>query len=270
MTIKDPERHARIRDEFTRRRGYWNDEWEVICGLVPDYMEAYTDVSAYAPEHGSLSPKLREFIYIATAGAVTHLFGTGERQHMRNAYAQGATDEELMALLALVSTTGIHTYLLTMSCLEDVAPGSTKTIAAARAAQNGAATPSVESVIARHRAIYGSVPAEVETAIKADPGFYDSFLGLAEVGFRADGPIPPKDAHLIMMAVHACATGLWAPGVKAHATAALAAGASPVEIADVCEQIIGMSVHVLSIGVPILVGLMAEREAAAGTTKERA
>jgi alkylhydroperoxidase/carboxymuconolactone decarboxylase family protein YurZ len=262
MTVRDQARHDQIRAEFTRRRGYWNDEWEVICGLAPDYMAAYTDVSSYAGEHGALSPKLREFIYIATAGAVHHLFERGVRQHMKNAFAQGATAEELMALLALVSTTGIHTFLLTMSCLEGVSPGATKVIAAARAAQNGAATSSAESVIARHMAIYGSVPADVETAIKADPTFYDSFLGLAEVGFKPGGPIPPKDAHLIMLAVHACATGLWSPGVKAHTTAALAAGATPVEIADVCEQIIGMSVHVLSVGVPVLVSLLAEREGA--------
>ena len=260
MNNCDQARHERLREDFIARRGYWNDEWEVLLGLDPDYMEAYTDLSSYASEHGSLSPKLREFIYIATCATVTHLFASGMRQHMKNAFALGATAEELMALFALVSGVGIHTFYLTMSSLEEVSPGATSVIRETRAKQAKGPIPAAADVVEKHRRIYGGLSPEVKVAIQADPAFYDRFLNLAEVSLGRPNLIPTKDAHLIMMAVHACATGLLAPGVRMHAQAALANGATPVEIADVCEQITGMSVHTLSVGVPVLVSEMAARE----------
>ena len=261
MTPVDTERHERLRAAFVARRGYWNDEWEVILGLDPDYFEAYTDLSSYATEHGSLDPKLRELIYIATCATVTHLFSPGLRQHMRNAFELGATAEELMALFALVSSIGIHTYYVGISALEEVAPGASRQVRSAREKQSQGSIPRADEVIEKHRALYGGVTSDIKVAIEADPAFYDRFLDLAAVSLQRPNLLPPKDAHLILMAVHACATGLWAPGVRQHARAALAWGASPVEIVDVCEQITGMSVHTLSVGVPVLVEELAARRA---------
>jgi hypothetical protein len=51
-----------IRAEFVRRRGYWADDWQLILELAPEIMAAYTDVSAYAWEIGSLDAKTREFM----------------------------------------------------------------------------------------------------------------------------------------------------------------------------------------------------------------
>jgi alkylhydroperoxidase/carboxymuconolactone decarboxylase family protein YurZ len=40
--------------------------------------------------------------------AATHLFEPGIRQHVRNALALGATREEIMEVIELVSVIGIH------------------------------------------------------------------------------------------------------------------------------------------------------------------
>ena len=63
----------RIRQGFIDRRGYWADDWQLILEMAPGVMEAYTDVSAYPLEHGTLDRKTREFMYIATTGIVTHI-----------------------------------------------------------------------------------------------------------------------------------------------------------------------------------------------------
>src|ERR1700757_4667190 len=91
-----------IRAGFVRRRGYWADDWQLILELAPDIMAAYTDVSAYAWENGSLDAKTREFMYIATTASVCHIHPAGIRTHGRNALRAGATARELVTVLALL------------------------------------------------------------------------------------------------------------------------------------------------------------------------
>jgi hypothetical protein len=51
-------------------------------------------------------------IYIATDAATTHLYEPGLRQHIRNAIGFGASKEEVMEVLELVSVLGIHACTL--------------------------------------------------------------------------------------------------------------------------------------------------------------
>ena len=112
-----------IRAEFVRRRGYWADDWQMILELAPEIMAAYTDLSAYAWETGSLDAKTREFMYIATTAAVSHIHPVGIRTHGRNALKAGATPRELVTVLALLAGLGIAGYLLAVEVLEEVSPG---------------------------------------------------------------------------------------------------------------------------------------------------
>ena len=114
-----------IRAEFVRRRGYWADDWQLILELAPEIMAAYTDVSAYAWETGTLDAKTREFMYIATTASVSHIHPIGIRTHGRNALRAGATAHELVTVLALLGGIGIAGYLLAVDVLEEVQPGST-------------------------------------------------------------------------------------------------------------------------------------------------
>lgn len=63
-------------------------------------------------QKGPLEPKMKELIYIAIDAATTHLYEPGLRQHMRNALKYGATKEEIMEVLELVSVLGIHACTL--------------------------------------------------------------------------------------------------------------------------------------------------------------
>jgi alkylhydroperoxidase/carboxymuconolactone decarboxylase family protein YurZ len=55
-----------------------------------------------------LEPKVKEMIYIAFDVAATHLYQPGLRAHIRNALGYGATREEIMEVIELVSVIGIH------------------------------------------------------------------------------------------------------------------------------------------------------------------
>ncbi len=97
-----------LRDAFIAARGYWNPFWDGLLQLDPAFFHAYLSFSSVPWQSGPLEPKFKELIYIAVDAATTHLYEPGLRQHVRNALALGATKEEVMEVLELVSVLGIH------------------------------------------------------------------------------------------------------------------------------------------------------------------
>ena len=82
--------------------------WETLLKLSPDFFKAYLDLSSVPWKTGVLEPKIKELIYVAIDIATTHLFLSGTRIHMRNALKHGATKDEIMEVIALVSICGMH------------------------------------------------------------------------------------------------------------------------------------------------------------------
>ena len=103
------ERQVALKEAFTKNRGYWAPFLDGLLQLSPDFFEAYLNFSSVPWLTGTLEPKVKEFIYIAVDGATTHLHEPGLRQHIRNAIGHGATKEELMEVLELVTPLGVHT-----------------------------------------------------------------------------------------------------------------------------------------------------------------
>jgi alkylhydroperoxidase/carboxymuconolactone decarboxylase family protein YurZ len=66
-----------------------------------------------------LEPKVRELIYVAIDAATTHLHAAGTRIHIRNALALGATKEEILEVLELITVLGIHSLTLGLPVLLD-------------------------------------------------------------------------------------------------------------------------------------------------------
>jgi len=238
-----------IRAEFVRRRGYWADDWQLILELAPDIMAAYTDLSSYAWETGSLDAKTREFMYIATTAAVSHIHPIGIRTHGRNALKAGATPRELVTLLALLAGLGIAGYLLAVDVLEEVSPGST------------AIRPGPEErfreLRAEYEKVFGVWDEGAAAAIRSDPEFFARFLTWAGAA-RVSGVLSPRVVALVAIAANASVTHRDRAALTREIRAALALGVTPAEILEVCNMTSGVSVHSLTVGVPIIAELLRE------------
>jgi alkylhydroperoxidase/carboxymuconolactone decarboxylase family protein YurZ len=101
-----------LRDRFIEERGYWNPFWDGLLQLDPVFFEAYLTFSSVPWRNGVLEPKVKELIYVAIDASTTHLYEPGVRQHIRNALGYGASKEEVMEVLELVSVLGIHACTL--------------------------------------------------------------------------------------------------------------------------------------------------------------
>lgn len=248
----------RIREAFIVRRGYWSDDWQIVLELHPEFMAAYTELSSYAVEHGTLDLKLRELIYVATCASVTHIHPPGIRQHGRNALAAGATPQQLLAVMELVSTLGIATVQLAVSALEEVTPGTVDALAAA----NGSTPDQVDALMRRFEDVFQAPgDAEVEATMRAVPGFYTALLDEAAIPRLTPDVLTPREVALISLSVNALITHLDRVALRRDIVAALKAGATSGEILDVCMQIAGIGVHAITIGVPILRDLIEEHSA---------
>lgn len=108
------ERKDSIRDTFEEERGYWDEMWENLLHLDPDFMEAYLNYSAHPWRNGALEPIVREFALIAADASASHLYTPGLRIHVRNAIDLGAEPEQLMAVIELASLLGANTVVGSM------------------------------------------------------------------------------------------------------------------------------------------------------------
>ena len=102
------EYQERLKAEFTEKRGYWHSFWNEILELSPEFFDAYTEFSSVPWVSGTLEPKVKEFMYIAFDTAATHLYTSGLRLHIENAVGYGATAAELIEVMEIAATLGIH------------------------------------------------------------------------------------------------------------------------------------------------------------------
>jgi len=76
--------------------------------LDPELFAAYTEFSSVPWRSGTLSPKVKEFVYIAFDTAATHLYVKGLKLHIENAIGYGATPQEILEVMEIASVLGIH------------------------------------------------------------------------------------------------------------------------------------------------------------------
>src|SRR5271165_6467072 len=117
MAAELDQKRQKLKEEFTKARGYWSPIWDDVLELSPDFFEAYMNFSSVPWRHGVLDPKIKELIYIAIDASTTHLYDPGLRVHVRNALRLGATKDEIMEVYQLTSVLGIHTCTLGVPAL---------------------------------------------------------------------------------------------------------------------------------------------------------
>jgi alkylhydroperoxidase/carboxymuconolactone decarboxylase family protein YurZ len=124
--VGDPERVASLRADRLGGR-YWGefdeelgDFTDAMLRLDPDMFEAYLDYTSRSWQQGSLPPWFKELVYVALDVVAEHQYAPGARLHMRNALRFGATPEQLVEVLELVSRQGFQALTLTGRALDEV------------------------------------------------------------------------------------------------------------------------------------------------------
>ena len=88
--------------------GQWNEAWDPIYDLDPEWTEQYFDMATHLITSGVMTAKMFEFLSIALDASCTHMYVPGIRRHIRAALGLGATRDEIMEVLKLCVVQGIH------------------------------------------------------------------------------------------------------------------------------------------------------------------
>jgi alkylhydroperoxidase/carboxymuconolactone decarboxylase family protein YurZ len=107
----------RLKEWFTRERGYWHEFWDEMLELDPEMFEAYTEFSTVPWRTGTLSPAEKELVYISYDVAATHLYAPGTKLHIRNALDHGATVAQVLEVMEIASMVGVQGITTTMPLL---------------------------------------------------------------------------------------------------------------------------------------------------------
>ena len=155
-----------------------------------------------------LDPKVREFIFIAADAAATHLYAPGIRQHIRAALDVGATAAEIMEVLELTSTLGIHACNIGIPLLIEVLEEEGLRTGPAEL------TPRQEELKAEFTANRGYWHEFWDGLLELDPELFAAYVEFSSVPWR-NGVLEPKVKEFVYIAFDAAATHLYVPGLQA-------------------------------------------------------
>lgn len=107
-----------VTDDYIRR-GDFNPLWEPLRQMDPEFVEAYLRFRDVPHRKGPLPPKFKELILVAVNAATTHMYAPGVRRHIANALKAGATKEEILETIQIVTIMGIHSVNMAIPILAE-------------------------------------------------------------------------------------------------------------------------------------------------------
>jgi alkylhydroperoxidase/carboxymuconolactone decarboxylase family protein YurZ len=205
---------------------------------------------------GVLDPKVKEFIYIAIDANATHMYLPGVRQHIKAALALGATPQEIMEVLELSATLGIHAMNIGVPILVEVLEE--------KGLRNGPAPldDRQEQLKADFTKTRGYWHTFWDEMLELDPDMFEAYTEFSSVPWRT-GTLEPKVKEFVYIAFDTAATHLYVKGLKLHIENAIGYGATPREILEVMEIASVLGIHGVTAAAPIL---LEEMEAAQRAT----
>jgi alkylhydroperoxidase/carboxymuconolactone decarboxylase family protein YurZ len=241
------ERKAKIKQDFIDARGYWSRGWDPLLDIAPEFFDAYSKLSSAPWKHGTLSPKVKELLYIAIDSSTTHMYEPGLRVHIRNALRHGATRDEIMEVYQLTSVLGVHTVTMGVPVLLEVMR------AAGRGAEveAHALTPRQQKLKADFIANRGYWSELLDGVLTLSPDYFEAYAEFSSVPWKT-GTLEPKIRELVYVAIDAATTHLYEPGTRIHMANALKHGATPAEIMEVLELVSVLGIHTVALGLPAL------------------
>jgi alkylhydroperoxidase/carboxymuconolactone decarboxylase family protein YurZ len=190
---------------------------------------------------GVLEPKLTEFVQLVIHASITALNTNRIRHHIRSALREGASAEEILAVLKLCSVIGIHAMAVASPILDESLRRAGMSIDPTIVEM-----PMISALRARER--FNPAWDLIE---KWDPAWLECFLA---VGLDPDieRVLGESNLELLYIAIDATVTHLYCPGTRRHIEAALRIGVHPLEILEVLKLVSIQGIRSVEAGIGIL------------------
>jgi alkylhydroperoxidase/carboxymuconolactone decarboxylase family protein YurZ len=242
---------GQLRERFVEATGHWSPAWQSLLDTDPGFFETFMELVAVPRRSSALDPKVKELVCVAVNASATHLFEPGIRAHVRRALELGATTEELLEVLQLTSTLGIHAATVGVPVLLEALSESdsdshppSDTTAAPLDDRRAALRSDFEAKRGYWHGFWDGL-------LELDPDFFQAYVDFSAYPWE-NGVLEPKVKELIYTAFDASATHMYVPGLRQHIENALGHGATPAEVMEVFELASTIGIHGYLVGLPIL------------------
>ncbi|WP_430335343.1 carboxymuconolactone decarboxylase family protein [Rhodococcus sp. ACT016] len=94
--------------EGLKANGSWNPLWDSLLEFDPEWTEHYMRAAAQTYDSKHLSPQTVQLLCLALDVSCTHLYAPGVRRHIQDALKLGVTPQEIVEVLKLATTVGLH------------------------------------------------------------------------------------------------------------------------------------------------------------------
>jgi alkylhydroperoxidase/carboxymuconolactone decarboxylase family protein YurZ len=233
-----------LRERFLETHGYWSPAWQHMLEMDPTFFSAYLALADAPVRSGALEPKVRALLMVAVNASTMLRYRPGIRTHVKNAIALGATAEEIMEVLQIISVVGIH------SC-EVAIPIMLEELEEAGLDGPPALSETQEETKRQFIAERGWWSPPWEAVLAYAPEFFEGYLTLSTAPWR-NGVLEPKVKHFVYIAHSASTTNLHESGIRGHMGLALRRGASREEILEVLELTSLIGMNAMDLAMPIL------------------
>jgi len=223
--------------------------WQTVREADPGFFTVFDELAAVPRRSTALDPKIKELVCVAVNAAATHMFVPGIRAHVRRAIELGATREELLEVLQLTSTLGIHASTVGVPILLD----------ALGEREPAPLDDRREALKAEFEAKRGYWHSFWDGLLELDPDFFEAYARFSSYPWE-HGVLEPKVRELIYTAFDASATHMYIPGLRQHIENALAYGATPAEVMEVFELASTLGIHGYVVAGPIVLEELANAE----------
>lgn len=111
-----------LKEKFTAQLGEeaFDKGWESLLSLDPTFFSASLSLHSVPRQKSHLSRKNQSLISLAVDSASTHLYAPGIRTHVSAALKEGASIYEVLEVIELSSTLGIHACNIGVPLLVEV------------------------------------------------------------------------------------------------------------------------------------------------------
>jgi alkylhydroperoxidase/carboxymuconolactone decarboxylase family protein YurZ len=233
------------KNTFIKLNGCWNDAWDELLRLDEDFFEVYSNFISVPWTTGGIEPKIKELINIAISSSPTHLSSPATRIHIQNALRLGATREEILEVLKVVSILGMHTCAVGVPLMAeqfDSVDSNTNIYLSDKQKQ-------LKAEFIDQMGYWNDFR---DVLLQMDETFFEAYSNFLTAPWKT-GILEPKVIEFIYIAIDASTTHLFEKGIQVHLKNALKYGATKEEILEVYQLTSSLGFHSLLMGIPILV-----------------
>lgn len=233
----DKERQE-IQDKIAAAGGHFDGWLASLLEVSPKTALHVYNAASLAEKGGPLSEKMQHLIWQVADSTVTHLFPLGTGVHVRMALKQGATVKQVMQAFEIAAV-----------CSSGYRHGLPIIVEAAAEAGCPLATQPMDAKLRQQvteRIGYWSD--WMETAASVTPEAFLALIELAPTPGDSEG-LDARSRELLYFAGYASPAVLNQEGMRRHARAALAAGATPQELIQTLRLSDNIALHAVIVGI---------------------